>query len=35
MISVGIRDLRKNLSRYLRQVGTGNRVTVTDRGRRG
>lgn len=33
MISVGIRDLKNNLSRYLRQVGAGKRVTVTDRGR--
>lgn len=33
MISVGIRDLRNNLSRYLRQVGAGKRVKVTDRGR--
>ena len=33
MISVGIRDLKNNLSRYLRQVVAGKRVTVTDRGR--
>lgn len=33
MTSVGIRDLKNNLSRYLKQVVAGRRVTVTDRGR--
>lgn len=33
MISVGIRELKNNLSRYLKQVVAGKRVTVTDRGR--
>ncbi len=33
MTSVGIRDLKNNLSHYLRQVGAGTRVTVTDHGR--
>ncbi|MBA3343410.1 MAG: type II toxin-antitoxin system prevent-host-death family antitoxin [Gemmatimonadaceae bacterium] len=33
MISVGIRDLKNNLSRYLRQVVAGKSVMVTDRGR--
>lgn len=34
MTSVGIRDLRDNLSRFIRQVeATGKSVTVTDNGR--
>ena len=33
MISVGIRELKNNLSRYLRKVEAGERVAVTDRGR--
>ena len=33
MISTGIRDLKNNLSRYLRRVASGERVLVTDRGR--
>lgn len=33
MISVGIRELKNNLSHYVRQVIAGKRVTVTDRGR--
>ncbi len=33
MISVGIRELKNNLSRYLRKVQAGERVLVTDRGR--
>jgi prevent-host-death family protein len=33
MISVGIRELKNNLSYYVRQVVAGGRVTVTDRGR--
>lgn len=33
MISVGIRELKNNLSRYLRKVRAGERVLVTDRGR--
>jgi len=32
MISVGIRELKNNLSRYVKQVVAGKRVTVTDRG---
>lgn len=32
MISAGIRDLKNNLSRYLRRVRAGERVVVTDRG---
>ena len=32
MLSVGIRELKNNLSRYLREVATGKRVLVTDRG---
>ena len=33
MISTGIRDLKNNLSRYVRRVEAGERVVVTDRGR--
>ena len=33
MPSVGIRELKNNLSHYVRQVVAGARVTVTDRGR--
>ncbi|MEO6331841.1 MAG: type II toxin-antitoxin system prevent-host-death family antitoxin [Gemmatimonadaceae bacterium] len=33
MVSVGIRELKNNLSRYLRKVQAGERVLVTDRGR--
>ncbi len=33
MLAVGIRDLKNNLSRYLRRVRLGERVLVTDRGR--
>ncbi len=33
MTSVGIRELKNNLSHYVRQVEAGKRVTVTDRGR--
>lgn len=33
MISTGIRDLKNNLSRYIRQVEAGERITITDRGR--
>ncbi len=33
MISVGIRDLKNNLSRYLKKVQAGERIVVTDRGR--
>lgn len=33
MISTGIRDLKNNLSYYVRRVAAGERVTVTDRGR--
>ena len=31
-MNVGTRDLKNNLSRYLRLVRSGERVTVTDRG---
>lgn len=31
--SVGIRDLKANLSRHLRRVRAGERLTITDRGR--
>lgn len=31
--SVGIRELRQDLSRYLRRVRAGERLIVTDRGR--
>ena len=30
---VGVRELKANLSAYLRRVQAGQRVTVTDRGR--
>ncbi len=33
MTTVGIRDLKNNLSRYLRQVAAGERILVTDHGR--
>jgi len=33
MASVGIRDLKNKLSRYVRRVAAGERVAVTDRGR--
>jgi prevent-host-death family protein len=33
MHAVGIRELKANLSAYLRRVQAGQRVTVTDRGR--
>jgi len=33
MITTGVRDLKNNLSRYLRQVAAGERIVVTDRGR--
>lgn len=33
MVSVGIRELKNNLSRYLRMVQAGERVLITDRGR--
>ena len=33
MISTGIRDLKNNLSRYIRRVVRGERLLVTDRGR--
>jgi prevent-host-death family protein len=31
--SVGVRELKANLSRYVRRVKAGARLTVTDRGR--
>jgi antitoxin (DNA-binding transcriptional repressor) of toxin-antitoxin stability system len=33
MISIGIRDLKNNLSRYIRRVASGERIAVTDHGR--
>jgi prevent-host-death family protein len=33
MATVGIRELKNRLSEFLRRVGDGERVTVTDRGR--
>ncbi len=33
MTSVGIRELKNNLSHYVREVVAGRRITVTDRGR--
>jgi len=33
MTSVGIRDLKAHLSRYLRSVSGGEEIVVTDRGR--
>ncbi len=33
MVTAGIRDLKAHLSRYLRQVASGQIVLVTDRGR--
>ena len=33
MQAVGVRELKANLSAYLRRVQAGQRVTVTDRGR--
>ena len=33
MASVGIRELKNKISYYVRQVVSGKRVTVTDRGR--
>ena len=32
MLTIGIRELRQNASRYLRLVRAGERVAVTDRG---
>ena len=33
MVSVGIRELKNNLSRFIRRVEAGARIVVTDRGR--
>lgn len=33
MTEVGIRELKNNLSRYIRRVAAGERLAVTDRGR--
>lgn len=33
MISVGIRELKNNLSRYLKRVEAGERIAITDRGK--
>jgi prevent-host-death family protein len=33
MTSVGIRELKAHLSHYIRLVGNGEKVVVTDRGR--
>lgn len=32
MVTIGVRELRQNASRYLRMVRAGERVAVTDRG---
>jgi prevent-host-death family protein len=31
MISVGVRELKENLSRYLKRVKSGERILITDR----
>jgi len=33
MANVGIREFKNRLSEFLRRVGDGERITVTDRGR--
>lgn len=33
MLAVGIRELKNRLSQYLKRVGAGERVLVTERGR--
>ena len=33
MQNVGVRELKSNLSKYLKRVEAGERLTVTDRGR--
>lgn len=33
MRSIGVRELRQNASKYLRQVEQGETLTITDRGR--
>ena len=33
MIQAGIKEVKNNLSRYLKQVKEGNEVTITDRGK--
>ena len=33
MMTVGVRELKNRLSEFLRRVGEGERITVTDRGR--
>lgn len=33
MLSIGVRELRNGLSRYLRRVAVGETILVTDRGR--
>jgi prevent-host-death family protein len=33
MVAVGIRELKNRLSQYLKRVGAGERVLVTERGR--
>lgn len=33
MATAGVRDLKNNLSRYLRRVAEGERILVTDHGR--
>ncbi len=32
MLTVGVRELKSGLSRYLKRVGLGERILVTDRG---
>jgi prevent-host-death family protein len=33
MIGIGVRELKAHLSEYLKRVQTGERLTITDRGR--
>ena len=33
MVAIGVRELKANLSKYLKRVEAGERLTVTDRGR--
>lgn len=33
MVAIGVRELKANLSKYLKRAQAGERLTVTDRGR--
>jgi prevent-host-death family protein len=33
MATIGVRELKNRLSEFLRRVGDGERITITDRGR--